>query len=97
MKSVQPFRFQPRFRYLNISFARASITGKKFAKVFDAETYYNLTRHGSNLTSYTRMVALQSTSTSAKDVRKESSVARIVGSGSAGILELMLFHPVSLS
>lgn len=40
------------------------------------------------------MVALEPTSTSAKNVRKESSVARIVGSGSAGILELAFFHPV---
>jgi len=40
------------------------------------------------------MVAIQHTQASAKNVRKESSVARIVGSGSAGILELAFFHPV---
>lgn len=40
------------------------------------------------------MAIIESTSTSAKNVRKENSVARIVGSGSAGILELALFHPV---
>ncbi|PLB39198.1 putative mitochondrial GTP/GDP transporter Ggc1 [Aspergillus candidus] len=29
-----------------------------------------------------------------KDVKKESAVARLLGSGSAGIAELMVFHPV---
>ena len=43
------------------------------------------------------MVAIQHTHASAKNVRKESSVARIVGSGSAGVLELALFHPVRLA
>jgi hypothetical protein len=43
------------------------------------------------------MAIIESTSTSAKNVRKESSVARIVGSGSAGILELAFFHPVRTS
>ena len=43
------------------------------------------------------MVAIQHTQESAKNVRKESSVARIVGSGSAGVLELALFHPVPLT
>ncbi|KAL0637618.1 high copy suppressor of abf2 [Maublancomyces gigas] len=33
-------------------------------------------------------------SSSAKDVRKESTVARLLGSGSAGIAELAVFHPV---
>ena len=42
----------------------------------------------------TIMAVIESTSSSAKSVRKESSVARIVGSGSAGVLELALFHPV---
>ena len=41
------------------------------------------------------MAILESTSTGAKNIRKENSVARIVGSGSAGILELALFHPVN--
>ena len=41
-----------------------------------------------------KMAIIESTSTSAKNVRKENSVARIVGAGSAGILELALFHPV---
>jgi hypothetical protein len=41
------------------------------------------------------MAILEPTSTSAKTVRKESGLARIVGSGSAGILELAFFHPVS--
>jgi len=40
------------------------------------------------------MAIIESTSTSVKNFRKENSVARIVGSGSAGILELALFHPV---
>lgn len=40
------------------------------------------------------MAIIESTSTSAKSVRKENSLARIVGSGSAGILELAFFHPV---
>ena len=40
------------------------------------------------------MAIIESTSTSAKNVRKENSIARIVGSGSAGILELAFFHPV---
>lgn len=40
------------------------------------------------------MAIIEPTSTSAKNVRKESSIARIVGSGSAGILELAFFHPV---
>lgn len=43
------------------------------------------------------MVAIQHTQESAKNVRKESSIARIVGSGSAGVLELALFHPVRLT
>ncbi|KAJ6128330.1 Mitochondrial substrate/solute carrier [Penicillium samsonianum] len=30
----------------------------------------------------------------AKDVKKESATARLLGSGSAGIAELMIFHPV---
>lgn len=42
-----------------------------------------------------KMVILESTPSSAKTVRKENSVARIVGAGSAGILELALFHPVN--
>jgi hypothetical protein len=41
------------------------------------------------------MAVIESTSTSAKNVRKENSIARIVGSGSAGILELAFFHPVT--
>jgi len=41
------------------------------------------------------MAIIESTSTSAKNVRKENSIARIVGSGSAGILELAFFHPVT--
>jgi hypothetical protein len=40
------------------------------------------------------MAIIEATSSGAKSVRKENSVARIVGSGSAGILELALFHPV---
>ena len=32
--------------------------------------------------------------TSAKDFKKESNAARILGSGSAGIAELAIFHPV---
>ncbi|KAF2084401.1 solute carrier protein [Saccharata proteae CBS 121410] len=35
-----------------------------------------------------------STNSSAKDVKKESTVARLVGAGSAGIAELAVFHPV---
>ena len=35
-----------------------------------------------------------STGTSAKNVRKESGLARVLGSASAGGLELALFHPV---
>ena len=31
---------------------------------------------------------------SAKDVKKESTLARVLGSGSAGIAELAIFHPV---
>jgi hypothetical protein len=31
---------------------------------------------------------------SAKDIKKESNAARILGSGSAGIAELAIFHPV---
>ncbi|KAF8544466.1 mitochondrial carrier domain-containing protein [Trichophaea hybrida] len=34
------------------------------------------------------------TSTSAKGVKKESMIARLLGSGSAGIAELAVFHPV---
>lgn len=43
------------------------------------------------------MAIIESTSTNAKTARKESGVARIFGSGSAGILELALFHPVCQS
>lgn len=34
------------------------------------------------------------TKSSATDVKKESTVARLLGAGSAGIAELMVFHPV---
>jgi hypothetical protein len=51
---------------------------------------------GVNSVVYT-MAIIESTSTSAKNVRKENSIARIVGSGSAGILELAFFHPVLLA
>jgi hypothetical protein len=40
------------------------------------------------------MAVIQSTASSAKSVRNENALARVVGSGSAGILELALFHPV---
>ncbi|KAF2797280.1 mitochondrial carrier [Melanomma pulvis-pyrius CBS 109.77] len=35
-----------------------------------------------------------STSSSAKDFKKESTAARVLGAGCAGIAELMVFHPV---
>jgi hypothetical protein len=34
------------------------------------------------------------TSSSAKDFKKESTAARFLGAGTAGIAELMVFHPV---
>jgi hypothetical protein len=40
------------------------------------------------------MAVIESTASRAKSVRKENVLARVVGSGSAGILELALFHPV---
>lgn len=40
------------------------------------------------------MAVIQSTASSAKSVRNENALARVVGSGSAGILELAFFHPV---
>jgi len=50
--------------------------------------------HLAHLANSFEMAIIESTASSAKSVRKENSVARIVGSGSAGILELALFHPV---
>jgi len=38
--------------------------------------------------------SLHTTSSSARTVKKESTVARLLGSGSAGIAELAVFHPV---
>ncbi|RJE19252.1 Mitochondrial carrier protein [Aspergillus sclerotialis] len=39
-------------------------------------------------------VAQASHGSASKDVKKESATARLLGSGSAGIAELMVFHPV---
>ncbi|KAL1955623.1 hypothetical protein VTO42DRAFT_8356 [Malbranchea cinnamomea] len=39
-------------------------------------------------------IAVAGAGSAAKDVKKESGTARLLGSGTAGIAELMIFHPV---
>lgn len=39
-------------------------------------------------------VAVQAAGSSTKEFKKESTVARFTGAGTAGIAELIVFHPV---